>query len=147
MLLGLSIHTGSNPWAGFYDCSNFVAVSVPRTNSYFNPAQYNIVRYVSSVAQEYFYQNEGGYFEYGAFDDSPFDATGRRRHSQRKRSSIAQRRAGTLPLGTTTDDMECTTDVNATLKFDTSDVAYAQHGDHVRIHWWHGRPSAHVGQA
>jgi hypothetical protein len=62
MLLGLSIHTGSNPWAGFYDCSNFVAVSVPRTNSYFNPAQYNIVRYVSSVAQEVLLSKRGRLF-------------------------------------------------------------------------------------
>jgi hypothetical protein len=127
MLLGLSIHTGSNPWAGFYDCSNFVAVSVPRTNSYFNPAQYNIVRYVSSVAQEVFYQNEGGYFEYGAFDDSPFNATG---GGGTPTETIINCSApsGTLPLGTTTDDIECTTDVDATLKFDTSNVAYASMG-------------------
>jgi hypothetical protein len=35
---------------------------------------------------------------------------------------------GTLPLGTTTDNMECSTSVDETLKFDTSDVAYSSMG-------------------
>jgi len=75
MIIGMDIHTGGKPWEGFFDCTNFVGTSFPRSNAYFvtSGVGVNIGRYSAGVLQSpYLTGLEDGFFKYGNFDDSAF---------------------------------------------------------------------------